>query len=47
MKSTNFYKYFLNCFVLTIPTMITNTLLTDKLPQTSKPVFMMATLKKK
>jgi len=37
MKSTNFYKYFLNCFVLTIPILIWNILLTDQLPKTTKP----------
>jgi len=37
MKATNFYKYFLNCFVLTIPILVWNILLTDKLPKTTKP----------
>ena len=37
MKSTKLYKYFLNCFVLTIPILIWNILLTDKLPKTTEP----------
>ena len=37
MKSTKLYKYFLNCFVITIPILIWNILLTDKLPKTTKP----------
>ena len=37
MKSTKLYKYFLNCFVVTIPILIWNILLTDKLPKTTKP----------
>jgi len=37
MKTKNSYKYFLNCFVLTIPILIWNIVLTDKLPKTTKP----------
>ena len=37
MKPTSFKKYFLNCFVLTIPILVWNILLTDKLPKTTKP----------
>ncbi len=37
MKSANLYKYFFNCFILTIPIFIWNILLTDKLPKTTKP----------
>ena len=37
MKITKPYKYLLNCFVLTIPILIWNILLTDKLPKTIKP----------
>lgn len=37
MKTTKFYKYIFNCFVLTIPILIWNILLTDKLPKTTKP----------
>lgn len=37
MKSTNLYKYFLNCFILTIPILIWDILLTNKLPETTKP----------
>ena len=37
MKSIHFYKYLLNCFVLTIPILVWNILLTDKLPKTTKP----------
>lgn len=37
MKSTKLYKYIFNCFVLTIPILIWNILLTDKLPKTTKP----------
>jgi len=37
MKTKNSYKYFFNCFVLTIPILIWNIVLTDKLPKTTKP----------
>lgn len=37
MKTTNHYRYFLNCFILTIPILVWNILLTDKLPKTIKP----------
>ena len=37
MKSTKLYKYFLNCFAITIPILIWNILFTDKLPKTTKP----------
>ena len=37
MKSTKLYKYFLNCFLITIPILIWNILLTDKLPKTTEP----------
>ena len=36
MKTSSLYKYFLNCFILTIPILIWNILLTDKLPKTNK-----------
>lgn len=36
MKATKLYKYFFNCFVLTIPILIWNILLTDQLPKTTK-----------
>jgi hypothetical protein len=36
MKTANLYKYLFNCFVLTIPILIWNILLTDKLPKTTK-----------
>ena len=41
MKSTSLYKYIFNCFVLTIPILIWNILLTDKLPKTTKPEILM------
>ena len=37
MKSTKPFKYFLNCFVLTIPILIWNIVLTNDLPKTTKP----------
>ncbi len=37
MKPTKLYKYFFNCFILTIPILIWNILLTEKLPKTTKP----------
>jgi len=37
MKTTTLYKYIFNCFVLTIPILIWNILLTNKLPKTTKP----------
>jgi len=37
MKTTTLYKYIFNCFFLTIPILIWNILLTDRLPQITKP----------
>ena len=37
MKASNLHKYLLNCFVLTLPILVWNILLTDKLPKTTKP----------
>lgn len=37
MSTPKFYKYFLNCFLLTMPILIWNILLTDQLPKTTKP----------
>ncbi|MCY7293156.1 MAG: hypothetical protein LH615_13340 [Ferruginibacter sp.] len=41
MKTTNFYKYFFNFFILTIPILIWNILLTNKLPETTKPEILL------
>ncbi|RMA58756.1 hypothetical protein [Ulvibacter antarcticus] len=37
MKSPYVFKYLFNCFLLTIPILIWNILLTDQLPKTTKP----------
>jgi hypothetical protein len=37
MRPTYFYKYIYNCFILTIPILTWNILLTDQLPKTTKP----------
>lgn len=41
MKTACFYKYLFNCFVLTIPILIWNILLTDQLPKTTKPEILL------
>ncbi len=41
MKSTYIYKYLFNCFLLTIPILIWNVLLTDQLPKTTKPAIIL------
>ena len=37
MKSYKFYKYFLSCFLLTIPILVWNILLTNELPKSFHP----------
>ena len=37
MRSHNFQKYLLNCFLLTLPILVWNIILTNKLPQTFHP----------
>lgn len=37
MKSYPFYKYFLNCFLLTLPILVWNILLTNELPKAFQP----------